>query len=84
MARNGDQRTNQCDRILKYMQRHGKITPLDALREIGCMRLASRISDLKKKGYMIKSDMVSVKNTAGEKVHFAEYRLEEADELERY
>lgn len=78
MARDGDRREKQTERILNYMRVHGSITPLDALREIGCMRLASRISDLRKEGYLIRSSMVSVKNTAGQKVHFAEYRLEEA------
>ena len=78
MAGDGNRREKQTERILRYMQVHGSITPIDALREIGCMRLASRISDLKKQGYMIRSERVTVRNTAGESVHFAEYRLEEA------
>lgn len=31
----------QCEKILKYIDENGSITPLDALREFGCMRLAS-------------------------------------------
>lgn len=73
-----DRKLKQTERILQYMKRNGAITPLDALREIGCMRLASRISDLRHEGYQIRSDLVCVKNTAGEKVHFAQYRLEES------
>ena len=38
----------QCEKILDYMRSNGSITPLDALREFGCMRLASRINDLKR------------------------------------
>ena len=38
----------QCERIINYIEDNGSITQLDALREFGCMRLASRISDLKK------------------------------------
>ncbi len=73
-----DRKLKQTERILQYMKRNGAITPLDALREIGCMRLASRISDLRHEGYQIRSDLICVKNTAGEKVHFAQYRLEES------
>lgn len=38
----------QCERILKYIEETGSITQMDALKEFGCMRLASRISDIKK------------------------------------
>lgn len=41
---------NQSEKILDYIRENGSITPLDALREFGCMRLASRISDLKHAG----------------------------------
>ena len=43
----------QTDAILDYLNRYGSITPLDALREIGCFRLAARIKDLENKGYTI-------------------------------
>ena len=43
----------QTDKILMYMQTEGEITPLDALREFNCMRLAARISDLRKAGHKI-------------------------------
>lgn len=38
----------QCERILQYIEENGSITQLDALREFGCMRLASRMCDIKK------------------------------------
>ena len=50
----------QADKVLFYMKSHGSITPLDAVKDIGCMRLAARISDLKKKGYIIKTDIKTV------------------------
>ena len=34
----------QNERILEYMRTEGSITQLDALKELGVMRLASRIS----------------------------------------
>lgn len=66
----------QCNKILDYMEREGSITPLEALREFGCMRLASRITDLKRKGYIIHKEMETAKNRDGEPVRYARYKLE--------
>lgn len=66
----------QCDKIMEYMKAYGSITPLDALREFGCMRLAARISDLAKSGVQIKSEMIQTKNRNGETVRFASYSLD--------
>lgn len=67
----------QCDLILEYMKLFGSINPLQALQDIGCFRLAARISDLKKKGYPIISERVSYKNRLGELKNYNEYRLKE-------
>ena len=67
----------QCEKILKYIKEQGSITPLDAMREFSCMRLASRITDLKKAGYKINSEMVTSKNKYGENVRYAMYTLSE-------
>ena len=66
----------QNDRILDYIDRFGSITQLEALQDLGIMRLASRISDLKRLGYPIVSEMESVKNRFGEKCSIKRYRLE--------
>lgn len=66
-----------CERVLKYMQDFGSINPLEAMRDLGVMRLAARISDLKKEGYQISRQMVASKNRYGDAVSFAEYRLED-------
>ena len=66
----------QCSKIIDHIEREGSITPLDALREFGCMRLASRITDLKRKGYVITKEMETAQNKAGEPVRYARYRLE--------
>lgn len=68
-------KTTQGDRVLAYMEEWGSITQLDALRDLGVMRLASRISDLKKKGYPIKSEMETVKNRYGEDCKIKRYSL---------
>lgn len=66
---------SQCEKTLDYIRVNGSITPLDALREFGCMRLASRISDLKKLGYDITSRIETKKNYRGEMVRYARYEL---------
>lgn len=66
----------QTDRIIQYMRDFGSITPIDAMRDLGVMRLASRISDLKKAGVSIERTMVKAKNRYGEDTSFASYRLE--------
>ena len=65
----------QCEMILRYMEECGSITPLDALREFGCMRLASRICDLKRDGVKIHKERETQVNRYGKNVSFARYRL---------
>lgn len=72
-------RTSQCNKIISYMQTHGGITQLDAYLDIGCWRLASRINDLKKRGYAIKRETIKVQNRYGESVSVARYSLQDEE-----
>ena len=66
----------QCEKILKFMETHKRgITPLQAMEQFGCMRLTSRIHDLRQRGYDISSTMVEVKNRYGETCRVSQYRL---------
>ena len=65
----------QCERILDYINEFGSITQIDALKEFGCMRLASRISDLKRQGVPIKRTMETSKNRYGEPISYARYTI---------
>ena len=71
-----EHKPTQNERVLDYIDQFGSITQLEALRDIGCMRLASRISDLKRLGYPIISEVEVVKNRYGEKSHIKRYRME--------
>ena len=73
----GNSRPTQCERLIEYMQRHpiNGVTQIDALNELGILRLASRISELRSDGYVIEKEMISVKNKFGEKCFVARYRL---------
>lgn len=70
---------NQRYRVMEYMKEHGGITPREADRELGVMRLAARISELKSSGVGITRRMVKAKNRFGDPVTFAEYRLSGTD-----
>jgi len=63
--------TNQKYQILNHLQSGKKITPLEALDQFGCMRLASRISELRDEGYPIETKMMSDKEK-----RWAEYSLD--------
>lgn len=65
----------QTQRILDYMREHGNITQFEALNELGVMRLASRISNLKKQGYTVDSKFITVRNRYGEECRVKQYRL---------
>jgi len=65
----------QCDKVLKYINDFGSITPLEAINDLGIMRLAARINDLSNKGIEINREIVKSKNRYGEIVHYAKYSL---------
>ena len=69
----------QNQRILDYIAEFGSITQLEALRDLGVMRLASRISDLRKKGYEITSKTEAVKNRYGESCYVKRYSFDDSD-----
>lgn len=67
----------QAQRVLEYIETFGSITQLEALRDIGVMRLASRISELKKNEHPIKSEVEVVENRYGEPCRIKRYSLQE-------
>lgn len=67
--------STHAEKILAHMQIN-PITPLEALRYMGCMRLGARIYDLRRMGYHIKSEIIEVFNQRGEKKRVARYSLE--------
>lgn len=65
----------QAQRVLDYINEFGSITQIEALKDLGVMRLASRISDLRRNGHNIISETVVVKNKWKEKCYIKRYRL---------
>ena len=58
--------------IGQHLRRYGSITPLDALRDYGVMRLAARINELRMNGMLIETHKVTRQGKT-----FAMYVLEE-------
>ena len=67
---------SQNERILDYMRTHGGITQMEAIKSIGVMRLASRISDLRRRGYIINDRFQTVTKKKKKKCNVKVYWLE--------
>ena len=65
----------QKDRVIAHILAYGSITAAEAYSLYGCMRLASRICDLKRAGYKIGKVMEEGKNRYGEPERHARYFL---------
>ena len=65
---------SQNARILAHMK-IAPITQLDALKYAGCLRLGARIYNLRDAGHDIRTEMVAVQNSMGERKRVARYRL---------
>lgn len=73
-----EQKLTQCMKIVKYMNDFGSITPVQAMKDLGVMRLAARISDLEAEGWEIEHERETGENRYGEKTTYARYRLKQA------
>jgi len=82
MSKKVDRKPTQNQRILDYIAVFGSITQIDALRDLGVMRLASRVSDLRSLGYPISSRMETVKNRYGEKCSIKRYYMKKENQNE--
>lgn len=60
------------------MNDFGSITPVQAMKDLGVMRLAARISDLEAEGWQIEHERETGENRYGEKTTYARYRLKQA------
>ena len=63
----------QCERVLKYMDDFGSISAVEAMNDLGVMRLASRIHELTRMGTPISKTMVEGRNRYGETVRYMRY-----------
>lgn len=64
----------QCEKILRYMEKFGRITQRDAVH-LGCYRLSARIKDLRDEGYIINTEYRQVVNADGSRSNIGVYSL---------
>lgn len=65
----------QKELILKYLADFGSITSFQAYADLGITQLATRIKELKARGYVFQTEPQSAKNRYGKPVHFVKYYL---------
>lgn len=63
----------QHERILKYLDDFGSITPMEAFSDLGITKLATRISEMIRMGYQFEKSMESSRNRYGQTVHYMRY-----------
>lgn len=70
--------------IRQRLMEGGSITGMEALRDFGCYRLASRISDLRREGLDIEKTMeTGINKVTGKPVTYARYYLSKTETKER-
>ena len=66
--------SRQCERLMSYLDTYGSVTPIQALADLGIMRLAARIFELESRyAYPVNRETVWDVNRMGEKVHYTKY-----------
>ena len=67
--------STQCKDILDYCNdNHGEITPMEAIGELGVMRLAARIHDLEGAGYVFEHIWVKFITRNGRRGKYMRYK----------
>ena len=67
----------QQQRILQYMRDFGSISPMEAFRDLGITKLATRISEITRGGQAVAKQMETSRNRYGDTVRYMRYRLAE-------
>ncbi len=65
----------QQDRILEYLKSGNTLTRLNSWSELGILEAPARISELRSKGYPIRTQMITVTNRYNERVRVARWTL---------
>ena len=69
---------SQHQRIRDYIKEHGSITQMDANFVLGCTKLSTRISEMRRNGENIIGEMEIGKNKWGETCRYMRYRMGDA------
>ena len=66
---------SQITDVIEYIRDHGSITSRQAMMNLGCYRLASRINDMRKGGIPVESEMITVPAHNGKNTRIARYTI---------
>ena len=66
---------SQITDVIEYIRDHGSITSRQAMLNLGCYRLASRINDMRKNGIPVVSEMITVPAHNGKNTRVARYTI---------
>jgi len=67
---------NQKDRLLQYLEKHGTITTLESVMQLGIMDPQHYIMELRNENYNITDQWINGTNRVGRKIRYKRYRLE--------
>lgn len=76
MSISDKEKVSQVKLIAAHLIQYGSISSIEAIELFGCTRLSARISDLRKAGWPITTDIATGKNRYGHTSNFAVYRME--------
>lgn len=65
----------QQERIVKYIEDFGSISPMEAFYDLGITKLATRISELERKGVIFSKHIEKSKNRYNQPVHYMRYSI---------
>lgn len=71
----------QKEKIIEHIEKYGSITSFEAYMDLGITQLATRISELKEKGYEFETEWITKKNKDGAVVSFKKYYLADKENL---
>lgn len=70
-----EHKLTQVQKVIRYMQRNGAITTMQAYTDLGITRLASRIHEIKRMGIDIESKSITVDTRDGSKTTVTQYKI---------
>lgn len=76
-----NKKSSQIEDITNYLRKYKKITSMDAIRNFSATRLSGIIFILRNKGFVIRTEIKTVKNRYGGTSNIAVYHLEKDGDL---
>lgn len=75
-----NEKKNQRERVLEWLQRYGSLNDNEARDELGIRRAGARVFELRRLGFNIVTKTEIGKNRFGENVRYGVYHLEKSEE----